>query len=210
MSFDPEVLDLGREGFAATHARMLRHADAVCKGELPGMVLLVEHDPVYTAGRATPAREITDGVVPVERGGRITYHGPGQLVVYPIVRLPARDVRAWLRSLEQLGVAVCAAFGVDARPSVDGTGVFAGGRKLASIGVAIRRWINLHGIAINVDMDLRAFRRIRPCGLDPEVMSDLSRAAGRRIALAEVAAAVRAHLHLLGLEQAPDPQEAPR
>jgi len=190
MSRDPEVLDLGRAPFAPTHARMLQIADAVRKRELPGMTLLVEHDPVYTAGRATDADDITDDIIPVERGGKITYHGPGQLVVYPVVRLPRRDVRDWLRRLEQLGVAVCEAFGLEATPSVDGTGVFVGDRKVVSIGVAVRHWINLHGLSINVDMDLDAFRQIRPCGLDPSVMSDLSSLTGRAIPITEVAAAV--------------------
>ena len=114
-----------------------------------------------------------DDIVPIERGGEITYHGPGQLVVYPIVRLRKKDVRAWLRAIEAFGVAICAHFGLTATPSVDGTGVFVEHRKIASIGVAIRHWINLHGISINVAMDLQAFHAIRPCGLDPSAMPTL-------------------------------------
>ena len=128
----PEVTDLGRAGYAETHARMLRLAEQVRKREVAGKVLLVEHEPVFTAGRATPDDEITDGVVRVERGGKLTYHGPGQLVVYPVLRLEDRDVRAWLRRLEQLGMAVCAEFGLTGVPSLDGTGVFVAGRKVVS------------------------------------------------------------------------------
>ena len=197
MAVDPEVQDLGREPFAETHARMLRVVQAVRKREVPGKVLLVEHEPVYTAGRATPASELREGVVSVERGGRITYHGPGQLVVYPVVPLPSRDVRAWLRSLERFGIAICRDFGLDAIASLDGTGVFVGDKKVMSIGVAIRHWINFHGISINVDVDLAAFARIRPCGLDPRVMSDLCRVVGRPIAMAEAKDAARRHLDLL-------------
>ena len=164
---------------------MLRDADAIRKGEVAGNVLLVEHDPVYTAGRATPPEDLTPDVVAIERGGQITYHGPGQLVVYPVIRLPRRDVRAWLRTLEHFGVELCAAFGLEAEASVDGTGVFVGEKKVLSIGVAIRHWINLHGLSINVAMDLDAFRRIRPCGLAPDVMSDLSHQAGRSISMDE-------------------------
>lgn len=182
---------------------MLRIAEAVRKGEMTGLVLLVEHDPIYTAGRATPAEDITADMAPVERGGKITYHGPGQLVVYPILRLPERDARAWLRRLEALGVAACAAFGLDATPSVDGTGVFVHGKKVASIGVALRHWINLHGISINFDMDLGPFERIRPCGLDPGVMSDLSRLAGHPIDRSDVVEAVRGCLTLLVDQPAP-------
>jgi lipoate-protein ligase B len=156
-------------------------------------VLFVEHEPVYTAGRATPPDQLQGGIVPIERGGQITYHGPGQLVVYPIVPLPRRDVRDWLRRLEAFGVRVAAAFGLAAEPSVDGTGVFVAGRKFASIGVAVRHWINLHGIAINVAMDLAPWHEVRPCGLSPDVMTDLSTAAERPISLAEaITAATRA------------------
>ena len=169
---------------------MLDRAARIRAGEHPGEVLLVEHDPVYTAGRATPEAELGPQVVPIERGGKITYHGPGQLVIYPIVRLPDRDVRAWLRGLESFGVGVCAEFGLAAEPSVDGTGVFVDGRKVASIGVAIRHWINLHGISINVAMDMAPFRAIRPCGLDPEIMSDLSSCLGREVSLDEAKQAV--------------------
>lgn len=166
-------------------------------GDSPGVILLVEHDPVYTAGRGTPKSEISPEIRVVERGGRITFHGPGQLVVYPVVPLPQRDVRSWIRSFERFGISVCARFGLEAEASVDGTGVFVGRAKVASIGVAIRHWISLHGISINVDMDLRPWHRVRPCGLDPSVMSDLSRAAGRRITMDEVRRAVREDVFLL-------------
>ncbi len=118
--------------------------------------------------------------MPIERGGRVTWHGPGQLVVYPIVPLPRHDVRAWLRRSRRSVSRSAPASDSRAEPSVDGTGVFVDGRKIASIGVAVRHWINLHGIAINVDVDLAQFARIRPCGLDPAIMTDLSHACGRR------------------------------
>lgn len=170
---------------------------AVHRGESAGRILMVEHEPVYTAGRATPAGELRPHIVPIERGGKITYHGPGQLVVYPIVRLPRRDVRGWLRRLETLGVRVAAAFGLHAEPSVDGTGVFVAGRKFASIGVHVKHWINLHGIAINVAMDLQPWHDVRPCGLAPEIMTDLARATGRAIAMADAVAAATASVSVL-------------
>lgn len=193
----PAPVDLGRCGYAPVHAAMLRILEDVRHGRSPGEILLVEHDPVYTAGRATPADQMRDDIVPIERGGKITYHGPGQLVVYPIVRLPKRDVRAWLRALEAFGVAVCAEFGLAATPSVDGTGVFVENRKIASIGVAIRHWINLHGISINVAMDLEGFHSIEPCGLDPGIMTDLCRETGREIDLSSVRTAATACLPIL-------------
>lgn len=192
-----ELVDLGRRPFVEVHGEMLEQLGRVHRGESEGEVWMVEHDPVYTAGRATPDEQRRDDVVEIERGGKITYHGPGQLVVYPIVRLPKRDVRAWLRGLEAFGVGVCAQFGLSAEPSVDGTGVFIEGLKVASIGVAIRHWINLHGISINVAMDLAAFHEIQPCGLDPSIMSDLSRATGRAVTLDDARRAVEDQLPAL-------------
>lgn len=187
-----EIEDLGRAAYAPVLAAMRSLHAAVHRGESPGRVLLVEHEPVYTAGRATPKHELTAAVVPVERGGKITYHGPGQLTVYPILPLPRRDLRDWLRRCEAFGVALAAAFGIAAEPSVDGTGVFAAGRKFASIGVAVKHWINLHGIGVNVAMDLAPWHAVRPCGLSPDIMTDLSRAAGRPISLDEARRAARA------------------
>jgi lipoyl(octanoyl) transferase len=193
----PVVVDLGRMDYARAHDRQLALHAAVRAGHSPGAILLVEHAPVFTAGRATTAAERPPQAIDSERGGRITFHGPGQLVVYPVVPLPRRDVRAWLRALEDFGAAICADFGLVATPSNDGTGVFVAGRKVASIGVAVRNWINLHGIAINVAMDLEPFARVRPCGLDPALMSDLSREAGRTISMAQARAAAAAHIDLL-------------
>lgn len=193
----PEVEDLGRAAYAPVLERMRELHAAVHRGASPGTVLLVEHEPVYTAGRATPPAELRPGIVPIERGGKITWHGPGQLVVYPIVRLPRHDLRHWLATLERFGIAFAKHFGVAAEASVDGTGVFAGGRKFASIGVAVKHWISLHGIAINIAIDGTPWHAVRPCGLSPDVMTDLSTAAGRRITMAEAVAAARAEVSLL-------------
>ncbi|MCB9879843.1 MAG: lipoyl(octanoyl) transferase LipB [Planctomycetes bacterium] len=191
-----EVEDLGRVAYLPVLERMRTLHEAVQRGA-PGRVLLVEHEPVFTAGRATPTAELRPDIVAIERGGKITHHGPGQLTVYPIVPLPRRDVRDWLRRLETFGVQVASAFGLAATPSVDGTGVFVGERKFASIGVAVKRWVNLHGIGINVAMDLSAWRAVRPCGLSPDVMTDLSTAAGRTITMAEAVAAATSAVSLL-------------
>ena len=176
---------------------------AVHRGEDQGRILLVEHEPVYTAGRATPPEELRPDIVEIERGGKITYHGPGQLVVYPIVRLPKRDVRDWLRRLETFGVAFAARFGVAAEPSVDGTGVFAGRRKFASIGVAVKHWISLHGISLNVAMDATPWREVQPCGLSPDVMIDLSTVLGRTVSMGEATAIARETVLLLTATEDP-------
>jgi len=193
----PEIEILRAAPYAPVLARMRERHAAVHRGEAPGLVLLVEHEAVFTAGRATPAADLQPGIVAIERGGQITYHGPGQLTVYPIVPLPKRDLRDWLRRLEAFGVHVAAAFGLDAVPSVDGTGVFVGSRKFASIGVAVKHWINLHGIGINVAMDLAPWHRVRPCGRSPDVMTDLSRCAGRPLAFAAAIDAAIAAISLL-------------
>lgn len=186
-----EVENLGLRDYAPVlDAMRARHAQ-VAAGDAPGTVWLVEHRSVYTAGRATPPEELSDGVVPIERGGKVTWHGPGQLTIYPILKLPRRDVRDWLRRIERFGVAVAAAFGLDAQPSIDGTGVFVGGRKFASIGVAVKRWTSLHGIGVNVAVAGSPWHAVRPCGLSPEIMTDLSAAAGRPLTVAAVADAAR-------------------
>lgn len=193
----PEIENLGRAAYEPTLATMRALHRAVAAGEQAGKVLLVEHEPVFTAGRATPTTDLRPGIVPIERGGKITYHGPGQLTVYPIVRLPRRDVRDWLRRLERFGMAIASHFGLQPEPSVDGTGVFVDGRKFASIGVHVKQWVNLHGIGVNVAMDLAPWHAVRPCGLSPDVMTDLSRAAGRTLTMAEAAAAATAAVSVL-------------
>ena len=195
-----EIEDLGTADYAPVldHMRAL-HA-AVHLGTDPGRIVFVEHPPVYTAGRATAAHDRPAADVPIvdiERGGRITFHGPGQLVVYPIVRLPRRDVRDWLHRLERFGIEVARAFGLVAEASVDGTGVFVGGRKFASIGVHVKHWINLHGIGINVAMDLQAWQQVRPCGLSPDLMTDLAHTSGRAVTMAEAIAAATAAVSVL-------------
>lgn len=192
-----EIEYLGRCPYQPVLARMRALHAAVHAGREPGRILFVEHEPVYTAGRATPAADLVPGVVAIERGGQVTYHGPGQLVVYPILRLPRRDLRDWLRRLEQFGVAVARAFDLAAEPSVDGTGVFVGGRKFASIGVHVKHWINLHGIGINVAMDLAVWQTFRPCGRSPDLMTDLSHAAGRPVTMAAASAAAAAAVSVL-------------
>lgn len=185
------IVDLGRAGYRPTLEAMRDLRDRVRRGESSGEIWLVEHERVWTAGRATPPAELASEHVPIERGGKLTWHGPGQLVVYPIVRLPRRDVLDWLRRLESFGCAICGSLGLDAVRSTDGTGVFVDGRKVASIGVAIHGWVSMHGIAINVAIDTTDFFAIRPCGLDPGVMVDLSTLLGRTVTMDEARDAAR-------------------
>ncbi|GAB3262527.1 lipoyl(octanoyl) transferase LipB [Kineococcus gypseus] len=185
------------------HQRAL-HAQ-VAAGERGDTVLLLEHEPVYTAGKRTNSWERpVDGtpVVDVDRGGRITWHGPGQLVGYPLVRLSAPlDVVGYVRRLEQLLIEVAARFGVEAFRVPGRTGVWVatdvpavpGGRceaKVAAIGVRVARGVTMHGFALNCDTDLRGFGAIVPCGLTDSGVASLSSASGRPVGVLEAAAVV--------------------
>lgn len=150
----------------------------------PDLLLLLEHEPVYTIGRTpdqTSLRESSALPHPVHitnRGGQATYHGPGQLVGYPILDLRQRgqDLHLYLRALEDLLLNVCASLGVDAQRREGLTGIWAGDRKLASIGVGVRKWISMHGFALNVtDESLSAFDHITPCGIGGVQMTSLQK-----------------------------------
>lgn len=204
MRFDE--LGVGEElrAYVPTWERQRQVHAAVAAGETEDTVLLVEHEPVYTAGKRTSAGERpVDGtpVVDVDRGGRITWHGPGQLVGYPIVRLAEPvDVVRYVRALEEALIRVCADLGL-AAGRVDGrSGVwFAGGasgrdRKVAAIGVRVARGVTMHGFALNCDSDLGWFSRIVPCGLPDADVTSLSVEAGRRVTVTEAVPLVRGRL----------------
>ena len=179
------------------------HAEVVA-GTRPDTVLLCEHASVYTAGRRTAAWDRpVDGtpVVDVDRGGKITWHGPGQLVGYPIVRLgDPVDVVAYVRALEQALIEVCAALGLDAM-RVDGrSGVWFPAdaarreRKVAAIGVRVARGVTMHGFALNCEPDLAEFSKIVPCGIPDADVTSLTLETGRRVRIADVLDLVRTHV----------------
>lgn len=149
---------------------------AIRAGTALEAVWLVEHPPVYTAGTSADAADLLDAglaVVPTGRGGKHSYHGPGQRVVYAMIDLDARgrDVRAYVAALEGWTIAALAGLGVRGRAVPGRTGVWVGDAKIAAIGVRVRRWVTFHGAAINVNPDLRHYAGIRPCGLDAPVTS---------------------------------------
>jgi lipoyl(octanoyl) transferase len=183
------------------------HEDVVA-GAAPDTVLLLEHPPVYTAGRRTEAWERpTDGtpVIDTDRGGKITWHGPGQLVGYPIIRLADPiDVVAYVRRLEQLLIDVCADLGLPAAGRVEGrSGVWvladATGpdRKVAAIGIRVARGVTLHGFALNCDPDLSAFDRIVPCGITDAGVTSLAAELGRAVRVSEAIEVVARRLPVL-------------
>ncbi|QDU69586.1 lipoyl(octanoyl) transferase LipB [Engelhardtia mirabilis] len=197
-----EVRRLGRFDYARARDLQQELVAQRAAGEVCDQLLLLEHPEVVTLGRRTP-EGAADGLdlplVEIERGGEATWHGPGQLVAYPLFLLPLgrRDLHAYLRDLEEVVLRTLADLGVEGERREGLTGVWAGGHKVCSIGVAVRRWVTWHGLALNVSNDLAGFERFRPCGLEPGVM-------GRVADLAEVPAddpLLEAHLerHVRGV-----------
>lgn len=194
----PQLRWLGRVPYLQAWADQRRlHADRVA-GRVDDTVLLLEHDPVYTAGRRTLAAERpVDGtpVVEVDRGGKITWHGPGQLVGYPVLRLADPvDVVAHVRRLEEVVLRACAALGLPARrvPGRSGVWTCDGARKIAAVGVRVAQGVTLHGFAVNADCDLAAFSRIIPCGIADAGVTSLSRELGRPVGVAALRPLVEA------------------
>lgn len=209
----PELLrlDLGQRLVGYHEAWDLQrrlHAE-VADGARPGTVVLVEHESVYTAGRRTASWDRpVDGtpVVDVDRGGKITWHGPGQLVAYPIVRLAEPvDVVAYVRALEQALIDTCADLGLAAMRVEGRSGVWFPAddddvalprreRKVAAIGVRVARGVTMHGLALNCDPDLGAFGRIVPCGIPDADVTSLTAELGRTVTIAEAETLLLPHL----------------
>ncbi len=171
-----DVLRLGRRDYREVHELQLELLEKRIEGAARDTLVLVEHDPVVTLGRGVKASDLGEIDLPletVERGGEATYHGPGQVVAYMIYQLPEgrRDVHAYLRDLEEVVIRVLAEVQIKGVRRAGLTGVWIGEQKVASIGVALRRWVAWHGLALNVHTDLQAFGQFHPCGLDPSVMT---------------------------------------
>ena len=186
---------LGRLGFADALALQgeivaAKRADR----SLPDEVLLLEHDPVYTIGR-TPdqssllgALHLPHPLFPINRGGQATYHGPGQLIGYPILDLQrcGQDLHKYLRWLEQLVIDLLHKYRLEATRRNGLTGVWIANRKIASIGVGVRHWITMHGFALNVSGDLSPFGHIVPCGISDVTMTSIEKETGRLFSLVDV------------------------
>lgn len=183
----------GTNSYAKVRELQLRLVELRAAGQVPDTVLFLEHDPVITRGRGLqytgverPKHMPLPGPIPsgiefseTERGGDLTYHGPGQLVVYPICKLdgqglgPEKDVAGFLRLMEKVIVDELSSWGFNAESRANATGVWIGGRKVVSAGIAVRKWVTYHGLAINCVNDLKPFHLISPCGFNPEVMARL-------------------------------------
>ena len=174
-----EVRRLGRTQYEDCYQLQQELVQARADGRLGDVLVLTEHEPVVTVGRGGDRAHVAGVGVPVvevERGGEATYHGPGQLVAYPILRLEGgrRDLHRYLRDLEEVVLGVLGEVGVQGRRVEGYTGVWVGEQKICSIGVAVKRWTTFHGLALNLHTDLGAFGGFQPCGLDPEVMTRLA------------------------------------
>ena len=180
------------EALALQHELAGRRA----RGEIADTLLLLEHPHVVTRGVGASRYSLGGTPHPVfdiERGGDVTYHGPGQLVGYPILHLQERKllVGRYLRLLEDAIIDALGGFGLEAERRKGFTGVWARGKKIASIGIAVRSWVAFHGFALNVSTDLSQFNGLYPCGLEPERMSTMAALLDREVPMADVRRAVR-------------------
>ena len=193
-----EVITLGRTEYGACWELQKRLLDRRIAGEIGDVLLLTEHDHVYTIGKngndahlLAQHDELTAngiGVYHNDRGGDITYHGPGQLVGYPILDLNNYylDLHRYLRDIEEVVIRTLAEYGVDGRRDPDYTGVWVGNDKICAIGVKTSRWVTMHGFAFNVNTDLSHFNRIIPCGIFEKGVTSLEQIVGYPLHLSDV------------------------
>ncbi|HEX4404345.1 MAG TPA: lipoyl(octanoyl) transferase LipB [Polyangia bacterium] len=201
-----QLLDLGTREFGEVWALQKDLVARRQREEIPDTLVFVEHPHVITLGRGTHKENLlATGDTPlfeIERGGDVTYHGPGQLVGYPIFLLreeSERDLHLYLRNLEEALIRTVGRFGIAGERKQGWTGVWTAGgaRKLASIGVAVKRWVTLHGFALNVATDLGRFAAINPCGLEATTMGSMSSVLGRDVSLADVKAVAREEMSVV-------------
>ncbi|MGV3532922.1 MAG: lipoyl(octanoyl) transferase LipB [Chthoniobacteraceae bacterium] len=200
-----EVKWLGRIGYEAALAQQESLVqEKAADPDASDQLLLLEHEPVYTIGR-TPdqsslraAEALPHPVVKINRGGQATYHGPGQLVGYPIIDLRTRgqDLHAYLRSLEEVLILALGELKIPAQREEGLTGVWVRGRKIASIGVGVRRWVSMHGFALNVAGDLSPFEHITPCGIAGVRMTSVEAECARAITVEEFGEIVARHFRV--------------
>jgi lipoate-protein ligase B len=184
------LLDRGLEPYADTWELQKDLVRKRAGGETEAdALILVEHDHVITLGRKTTPENFKPQDIPVftvERGGDATYHGPGQLVGYPIVRLATPNVQRFVRDLEEVLILTTRSFGIESVRVEGHPGAWVGRRKVASIGVAVTNWVTFHGFALNVNVDLSYFALIKPCGLDPDKITSMKQVLGREVPFGEV------------------------
>lgn len=191
-------VDLGRADYKTAWDLQKKLVELRREGEIPDVLLFTEHNPVITMGRAGSTGNLLYSpeelkkrnveLYEIERGGDVTFHGPGQLVIYPILDLNGhgRDLHRYLRNLEKTIIMVLKEYGIDAVPKEGLTGVWANDHKLAAIGVAVSRWITYHGAALNVNTDLDYFKLITPCGITEYPVGSMKSALGDEVVINDV------------------------
>ncbi|NOQ84416.1 MAG: lipoyl(octanoyl) transferase LipB [Myxococcales bacterium] len=196
---------LGTVDYAAAHRLQKQLQAKRIAGEVPDTVLLLEHPPVLTMGRSAKEQHIIAqphvleaqgiSVHEVGRGGDVTYHGPGQLVAYPIIDLKPdrRDVRKYMWSLEEAMIRTCKEFGLSATRIGGLNGAWIGDRKVGAVGVRISRWVTMHGLALNANSDLSHYELIVPCGIQDKAVTSISAELGRTIGVPDVADPLARH-----------------
>jgi lipoate-protein ligase B len=196
------TVNLGRTRYGEAWELQRKVFAARLEGRVPDVLLLTEHEPVYTFGKGSDANHLLANDVElkekkidlfnIDRGGDVTFHGPGQLVGYPIIDLGAhyRDIHRYLRDIEEVLIRTVAEFGVAASRSEGLTGVWVKNDKVAAIGVKVSRWVTMHGFAINVNTDLSYFERIIPCGIFHKGVTSLQNILGIELRVDEVAKSV--------------------
>jgi lipoyl(octanoyl) transferase len=189
-----DVHQLGRRDYGQVWELQKELVDERRLGLVPDTLILVEHDPVYTLGKNSDENHLLDsrnGDVPVyqiERGGDVTFHGPGQLVAYPILDLHdhRQSVSWYIRSLEEVLIKTLARFAIDGRRRDGLTGIWVGDQKIGALGVRLSRWISMHGVALNVNTDLSFYDGIIPCGIFEYDVTSMADLLGREVEMADV------------------------
>ena len=197
-----ELVHLGQMDYSRAFARQVSRQQQVAEGSAASCLFLVEHPPVVTLGANFHAENLLFSkddceakgiqVETTDRGGDVTYHGPGQLVAYPVfdLKLFGKDLHKWLRDLEEVFIRAIEPFGVSGRRFPPHTGVWVGDAKIAAIGVKVSRWVSIHGVALNCASDLSGFETIVPCGISRYGVTSLSKETGRAISVQEAEPAV--------------------
>jgi len=207
------IQDWGLIDYQSAFQRQLDHVDLVSRELARETLIVCTHPPVVTLGRATKPGDVfgwKGETVEVNRGGRATYHGPSQIIVYPILDLNqrGRDLHKYMRTLEEAMAATLKEFGIEASgrvkatmvgedEAVEATGAWVGSKKIASIGIGVRKWISFHGLALNVDFDPQAHRGMNPCGFTSETMTSMEEILGAKPDRSAVQTSLIKHLKSL-------------
>ncbi|MEE9593391.1 MAG: lipoyl(octanoyl) transferase LipB [Thermoplasmata archaeon] len=191
------VLDLGVREYGETWELQKRIVAQRLEGRVSDTLLLVEHPPVYTVGRRGGGEDLVANQLPVyhvERGGEVTYHGPGQLVGYPIMGLPRGilEIKAFVEALEEILIQTVTGFGIPGERGIH-AGLWVGPKKLASIGIAVKHHVTYHGFALNVNNDLAPFLDVNPCGLDGSTLTSMTEVLGRNVSVEAVRPSLLRH-----------------